>query len=112
MKSSAMPKGFPVDPGDWDRLIAEAPGEDRPPTTEEIQTWSNDMVCHGGGVEAFVSQRRGRGPGKAPLKRPATIHFDADVLAGLKATGPGWQTRVNDAMREWLKARTSDEGLP
>jgi uncharacterized protein (DUF4415 family) len=32
------------------------------------------------------------------------IRFDADVLAALKATGKGWQTRVNDAMREWLKS--------
>lgn len=47
--------------------------------------------------------RRGRGPQKAPVKRPTTIRFDADVLEGLRATGPGWQTRVNDAMREWLK---------
>lgn len=34
----------------------------------------------------------------------ATIPFDADVLAALKATGKGWQTRVNDAMRDWVKA--------
>jgi hypothetical protein len=30
-----------------------------------------------------------------------------DLLAGLvalKATGKGWQTRVNEAMREWLKS--------
>lgn len=32
-----------------------------------------------------------------------TIRFDADVVAALKTTGRGWQTRVNDAMREWLK---------
>lgn len=38
-----------------------------------------------------------------PLKVPTTIRFDADVLAALKASGKGWQTRVNDAMREWLK---------
>ena len=43
-----------------------------------------------------------RGPQKLPLKQPTTIRFDADVLAALKATGPGWQTRVNDAMREWV----------
>jgi uncharacterized protein (DUF4415 family) len=49
--------------------------------------------------------RRGRGPQKAPVKRPTTIRFDADVLEGLRATGPGWQTRVNDAMREWLKTQ-------
>jgi uncharacterized protein (DUF4415 family) len=33
------------------------------------------------------------------------IRFDADVLAGLRATGKGWQTRVNDAMRQWLAQR-------
>jgi uncharacterized protein (DUF4415 family) len=47
--------------------------------------------------------RRGRPPAQRPLKVPTTIRFDADVLAALKAGGPGWQTRVNDAMREWLK---------
>ena len=34
-----------------------------------------------------------------PLKVPTTIRFDADVLAALKASGKGWQTRVNEAMR-------------
>jgi uncharacterized protein (DUF4415 family) len=37
---------------------------------------------------------------------PTTIRFDADVLASLKASGKGWQTRVNDAMREWIRAHT------
>lgn len=46
---------------------------------------------------------RSRGPQKAPLKQPTTIRFDADVLEALKATGRGWQTRVNEAMREWVK---------
>lgn len=51
------------------------------------------------------AKARRRGPQKAPRKQPTTIRFDADVLAGLRATGPGWQTRVNEAMREWLDAR-------
>lgn len=105
MKSNALPKGFPVDQQDWDKLIADAPGEDRPPTAAETSAWSQDVVCHGGGVEAFVVQRRGRGPQKAPRKQSITIRFDADVLAALKATGPGWQTRVNHIMREWLKTQ-------
>jgi uncharacterized protein (DUF4415 family) len=51
-----------------------------------------------------MNRRAGvRGPQKAPLKRPTTIRFDADVLEALKATGKGWQTRVNEAMREWVK---------
>jgi uncharacterized protein (DUF4415 family) len=47
-----------------------------------------------------------RGPQKAPRKQPTTIRFDADVLAALRATGRGWQTRVNEAMREWVKGRS------
>lgn len=48
---------------------------------------------------------RPAGSVKACPKQPTTIRFDADVLAALKATGRGWQTRVNDAMRDWVKAR-------
>lgn len=46
--------------------------------------------------------RSARGPQKSPTKVQTTIRFDRDVLDGLRATGKGWQTRVNDAMREWL----------
>jgi uncharacterized protein (DUF4415 family) len=31
------------------------------------------------------------------------IRFDREVLAAFRAAGPGWQTRMNDAMRDWLK---------
>ncbi len=47
-----------------------------------------------------------RGSQKAPTKVPTTIRFDADVLAALKASGKGWQTRVNEAVREWLKSHS------
>lgn len=47
--------------------------------------------------------QRGRPRSVSPLKASTTIRFDADVLDALKATGRGWQTRVNDAMREWVK---------
>jgi uncharacterized protein (DUF4415 family) len=55
------------------------------------------------GLVALKKQRGERGPQKAPTKVPTTIRFDADVLAALKASGKGWQTRVNEAMRDWLK---------
>jgi uncharacterized protein (DUF4415 family) len=31
-----------------------------------------------------------------------TIRFDPDVQARMRAPDQGWQTRVNEAMREWL----------
>ena len=50
--------------------------------------------------------RRGR-PLSSTTKVPTTIRFDADVLDALKASGKGWQTRVNEAMREWVKSHPS-----
>lgn len=51
-----------------------------------------------------MNRRAGvRGPQKAPLKKSTTIRFDAEVLAALRATGDGWQTRVNDMVRASLR---------
>ncbi|MBS4098697.1 MAG: BrnA antitoxin family protein [Sulfuricella sp.] len=35
------------------------------------------------------------------------MRFDADVLAALKTSGKGWQTRVNEMVREWLKGHSA-----
>ncbi|MBI3903849.1 MAG: BrnA antitoxin family protein [Nitrosomonadales bacterium] len=61
-------------------------------------------------VAAFFAKAkiiRRRGAQKSPLKVPTTIRFDPDVLAAMKATGRGWQTRVNDLLREWLKTHSA-----
>jgi uncharacterized protein (DUF4415 family) len=54
----------------------------------------------------LVAARLRRGPGRpkalAP-KRQVTLRLDPDVVEGLRATGPGWQGRVNEALRKWLK---------
>ena len=54
----------------------------------------------------FAQMRRMGRPRLASPKIPTTIRFDADVLDALKGTGKGWQTRVNEAMREWVKTHT------
>ena len=58
------------------------------------------------GLATLKKQRGERGPQKSPTKVPTTIRFDADVLAALKASGKGWQTRVNEAIRDWLKTHS------
>ena len=42
---------------------------------------------------------RARGLQVAPTKRQVTLRLDADILAKFRATGRGWQTRINDALR-------------
>ena len=59
--------------------------------------------------EQIAARRVGRPVGslKAAPKVSTTIRLDADVLTALKATGRGWQTRVTEAMRDWVKAHAS-----
>jgi uncharacterized protein (DUF4415 family) len=45
---------------------------------------------------------RGRPRSTAPKQR-ITIRLSPDVLAKFKAAGRGWQTRVDLALRDWLK---------
>ena len=56
----------------------------------------------GNAVARSMPKPRGR-PVAEVVKERITIRLDADVLAALRATGKGWQTRVNDAMREWVR---------
>lgn len=42
--------------------------------------------------------RRGRPPGST--KQLVSLRLDTDVLTALRAQGPGWQTRANEALRK------------
>lgn len=44
-----------------------------------------------------------RGPQKAPTKVPVSLRLSADVLKYFKDTGPGWQRRIDDALRKVAK---------
>lgn len=46
---------------------------------------------------------RGRGPQKSPTKEPISLRLDTDVLEHFRATGSGWQGRMNDALKEWVR---------
>ena len=52
------------------------------------------------------SSRRKRGRPMGALKESTTIRFDRDVLETFRASGPGWQTRMNAALRDWLKTHS------
>jgi uncharacterized protein (DUF4415 family) len=52
--------------------------------------------------EGTTLKPRGR-PKAAVTKEPVKLRLDADVLAALRASGEGWQTRINDTLRASLK---------
>lgn len=44
-----------------------------------------------------------RGPQTAPTKERITIRLSPDVVQRFRATGDGWQTKVDAALQDWLK---------
>jgi len=56
------------------------------------------------GIWATRPRRRGRPKGSRQdvTKEAIKIRLDADVMAALRASGDGWQTRINDALRASL----------
>ncbi len=83
----------------------------QPEEYEEIAELTDEMIARADFYRGGVLIRRGRPKSDSP-KKQVTIRLDADVLEGLRATGAGWQTRINDALRVWLLARSLDEGAP
>jgi uncharacterized protein (DUF4415 family) len=45
-----------------------------------------------------------RGPQKAPTKERITIRLSPEVVQRFRDTGDGWQTRVDTALKDWLKS--------
>lgn len=57
------------------------------------------------GVEQALAQRRARGRPRLPAsarKQAVNIRLSPDVLAALRASGRGWQARVDDLLRKGL----------
>jgi uncharacterized protein (DUF4415 family) len=52
-------------------------------------------------VEIIKNRKVGeRGPQVAPVKQQVTLRVDRDVLDSFRASGPGWQGRINAALRK------------
>lgn len=49
--------------------------------------------------------RRGRPRTENP-KIPLTVRYDAEIIEAFKKTGDGWQTRMNAALKDWLKTHS------
>jgi len=113
MRFVATRKKPPAAPAEWEALIAAAPGKDRALTAAEEKKMANAVVVRGGGyavVRAAVAQKRQRGergPQVAPTKQLVSVRYSPEVLQYFKATGTGWQTRMNEALLEWVSKRSA-----
>ena len=44
-----------------------------------------------------------RGPQKAPTKVAVSLRLSPEVVEHYKASGPGWQTRIDEALKDIVK---------
>ena len=121
MKRATTSKAFPSNKAEWDAAVAAAP--DRVPYDPETDSYDpNDpkavaaamksaVVVRGGGIaavrEALAAKRRPgqRGPQKAPTKERISLRLSREVLAHFRATGAGWQSRIDEALKGVLKRK-------
>ena len=57
--------------------------------------WTDDMF-----------RRAVRGVQKAPTKKQLTVRFDPDIVEWFKSQGAGYQSRMNDALRQHIVEET------
>jgi uncharacterized protein (DUF4415 family) len=53
-----------------------------------------------------TSIRRGRGPGRSPAKKQVTLRISAEVIDYYRSTGDGWQSRIDQTLREAVEKAT------
>jgi uncharacterized protein (DUF4415 family) len=79
-------------------LIGPDPEIERPRTADELAQFRPLTEAM---PELAESIRRSRGrPRSDSPKRQVTLRLDAEVLDRLRQSGPGWQSRVNDALKK------------
>jgi uncharacterized protein (DUF4415 family) len=97
---------------DWERVRAFKEGDaipyDRgdgpydPNDAEATRAW----LAHADLIRKGKVVRRGkRGPQKTPTKKLVSLRLSPEVIEHFKATGPGWQTRIDGALVEAIKRR-------
>lgn len=80
------------------RMIASDP--DAPEATDEQLAQAKPF---GEAFPALADAMRKNVGGRPKLENPkvaVSLRLDQEIVARFKATGPGWQTRMNDALRE------------
>ncbi|TFF17968.1 hypothetical protein E3C22_22815 [Jiella endophytica] len=94
-----FPKSEDFSPEDWDAVefpeLTDAELAEARPLSEAMPQ-----------LHAAIVETLGR-RAAAQDKRPISIRLDADLVEKLRATGPGWQSRVNDVLRRWIEGKAA-----
>jgi uncharacterized protein (DUF4415 family) len=68
-----------------------------------------ELLSDADAAALLVSKRPGRPKLESP-KKYTGLRLDQDIIDTFKLTGNGWQTRINNALRDWLKTHSPVAG--
>jgi uncharacterized protein (DUF4415 family) len=92
------------------RLNPELPDNDNPEWREQdmIQARpASEVLPEMFGVRAAKAMLKPRGrPHADVVKDRITIRLSPDVTAAFRASGDGWQTRIDAALKDWLRTHS------
>ncbi|MDF8334099.1 BrnA antitoxin family protein [Novosphingobium cyanobacteriorum] len=78
---------------DWDEV------SDNPEWTEEDFRNARPFAEVFSHLAATIGKR---GPQKKPTKVSTTLRLSPDVVAHFRATGKGWQARIDQVLKDWV----------
>lgn len=85
---------------------------------EENPEWTDEMFAQarpardvlreqfGEAVAAEMLKPKGGRPKSAAPKLLLSVRYSPDVIEYFRATGEGWQARMDSALREWIDAQS------
>ena len=86
--------------------LTDEDGEVRELTKADMRRMRPFAEVHPELADVLQKRRPGqRGPGKRPSKKSVTLRLEPEILEHFRATGPGWQVRINDALAKVVRDR-------
>ena len=82
--------------------LTDKAGEVRELTKDDLEKFRPAAQALPPDLAALLPKRKPgqRGPQKKPTKNQITLRREHDVVEHFKATGPGWQGRINSVLRD------------
>lgn len=81
--------------------LTNAAGEVRELTAADVKRFKPAKHVLPG---SLMAKLKVRGPQKTPTKERITIRLSPEVVQEFRDTGEGWQTRVDSALKDWLRS--------
>ena len=84
--------------------LTDEDGDVREMTEEDFRAFRPTHEVAPDAAALWEKARGQRGPQKSPVKERVGLRLDKHVIEHFRQTGPGWQSRINEVLADYVKA--------